>query len=149
MNGFELLKLLKNDEISMTYFGGIISKDMLTFEIPNREIFYICNTDLLQNKGLHWVIIYVPKTNEIEYFDSLGKRPSKFFIQFMRRKKRKIIYNVKELQSSSSTACGFYCLYFLYFRCRNINFERIINEFFRDKSINELFIKKFVKESFV
>ena len=150
MRGIHILRLLERDKLTMNFFGGIISKDMLTFPLPNREIFYICNTDIFENEGLHWVVIYLPYNSDvIEYFDSLGKRPGKLFTDFMQKGNKTIIYSIKKIQKSNSDACGFYCLYFLYLRCRKISFERIIEEFFKSNSGNETNITKFVKESYV
>ena len=150
MRGKDMLDVLSGDDIVLNIFGGIFAKDQLVFELPNREIFFICNTDISSNEGKHWVIIYLPKDGtNIEYFDSLGKRPDNLFVTFMSQSKRYISYNKIRLQSSVSDACAYYCLYFVYFRCRGVSFMDILTSFSFNLDVNEKNVIKFIKESFI
>ena len=121
MRGLEILRILSGDSIILDFFGGVYARDQLIFKLPNREIFYICNIDDSNNEGKHWVVIYYPKNGyNIEYFDSLGKKPIISFVNFMSKSKRFILYNTKRFQGSNSSVCGYFCLYFVYFRCRGV-----------------------------
>lgn len=149
MKGSEILRWISLDILSSSYFGGMFSIDQLTFPLPNRNAFFICNTDVYKNKGKHWVVIYFNKNDKfIEYFDSLGKKPSKEFINFMSQSGKPILYNVKRIQSSISDACGFFCLYFIHLRCRHINFYSIVNNFSSNLKQNEKYAIDYVNNSF-
>lgn len=149
MNGINILKFLTLDINSYSYFGGLFAKDQLKFKFPNRNIFYICNTDFYKNKGKHWVVIFIQKNSSyIEYFDSLGKKPLNEFIKFMSQDNRKILYNTKRLQSKLSAACAYYCLYYIYLRIRGISLNSIINNLTNDTLKNENYVIDFVYDSF-
>ena len=150
MRGIDILDVLSGDDIVLDLFGGIFAKDQLVFELPNKEIFFICNTDISSSEGKHWVVIYLPREgNNIEYFDSLGKRQDNLFVHFMSKSNRFVLYNKIRLQSSVSEACAYYCLYFVYFRCRGVSFIDILTSFSIDLNVNEKDVIKFIKESFV
>ena len=141
-----MLDVLSGDDLVLNIFGGIYAKDQLIFELPKREIFFICNTDISSNEGKQWVVIYLPKDGTyIEYFDSLGKRPDKLFVTFMSESKRYVSYNKIRLQSSVSDACAYYCLYFVYFRCRGVSFNDILTSFAVNLDVNEKNVIKFKK----
>ena len=145
-----MLRILSKDDIILDIFGGVFAKDQLIFGLPNREVFFICNTDKSYNEGKHWVVIYFPKYGDkIEYFDSLGRKPDNLFVNFMTVSKRVILYNSMRLQSSISEACAYYCLYFVYFRCRGISFLNIMDSFSWRLDVNEKNVINFIKESFV
>lgn len=151
MKGFELLNFIIKDSLTLSKFGGIFAVDQLTFLIPNREIFYICNTDISSKEGLHWVVIYSGfKDSSISYFDPLGEKPSSEFINFMSNNvKKRIQFNSKRLQSSYSEHCGYYCLYFIHEICRGLSFENIVNNFSSNLDVNENFVIDFVNQSFL
>jgi len=149
MKGSEILRLISLDRITSSYFGGIFSIDQLTFSIPNRDIYFICNTDFYKNKGKHWVVIFLQKNSKyIEYFDSLGKRPSKRFVDFMSQSGKSILCNIKRFQSKLSYACGYYCLYFIYLRCRYNDFYSIVNNFSSNLNKNEKYVIDYVNHSY-
>ena len=100
MKGIEIIRHLTRDISCWSKFEGIFAIDQLDFLIPDKECFYICNTDESYRKGKHWIVIYVnPKKKETEFFDSQGKKPEDRFITFMKKKKFKIQYNTNRLQS--------------------------------------------------
>ena len=150
MNGKEIVDYLFNDIESFSKFYGIYAIDQLIFELPDKECFLVCNTDESFKTGKHWVVIYInSKTGNIEYFDSLGKKPLDKFLSFMRQDKRNIIYNVKRLQSTSSDSCAFFCLYFIYLRCRGIAFKYLLNSFSFSLLENEKFVREFIKQKLI
>ena len=149
MNGIELINYLRKDITCWSRFNGIFAIDKLNFTIPHTEGYYICNTDESFKRGKHWVVIYISKNaRKIEYFDSLGKIPLNRFIKFMQTRNLKIAHNTKRLQSVSSLACGYFCLYFIYLRSRGISLAYIINNFSSSLNNNEKYVISFVKQNF-
>ena len=61
MKGIDILNYITRDDTLLSIFGGLFAKDQLTFILPDRDIFFICNTQNAKEKGKHWVVIYVPK----------------------------------------------------------------------------------------
>jgi hypothetical protein len=70
-----------------------------------------------ENSGTHWTALFI-KNNIAVYFDSYGLAPPKDIKQFC--KSKKLIYNTDTIQSFESTACGYYCILFLY-HLNNLN----------------------------
>lgn len=149
MKGYQLLQMINLDREGSKTFGGLYAIDQLNFNFPNRDVYYICNTDRYENRGKHWIVIYNKKDSSyIEYFDSLGHKPNNKFINFMSQSKKNILYNKKRLQSRISKACGYFCLYFIYLRCRNVDFYSILDNFSSDVQNNEKYVVDFIHNSF-
>lgn len=149
MKGYNLLEYIISDSISYSKFGGMFAVDQLIFPLPNKDVYYICNTDFYSKKGKHWVVIYHNQnTPYVEYFDSLGQKPTKLFIDFMSQRGKQILYSKKRIQSRKSIACGYFCLYFIYLRSRYVEFSDIINNFSNDMINNEKYVIDFVNHSF-
>ena len=148
MNADGLMKYLEKDDRSLSKFYGVFAIDELKFSIPDKTGYLICNTDESYNKGKHWVVLFFTKNNkEIEYFDSLGNKPAERFINFMRQDNHYIIYNTKKLQSSLSDSCGYFCLYLIFFMCRDIDYKSIIDNFSHSHHKNEKHVEKFIKQT--
>ena len=98
MNGHDILNYLKKDVMCFSKFLGIYAIDKLNFKLPERECFLICNTDESFREGKHWIVIYInSERGDVEYFDSLGKRPLDKFVKFMNQDNRKILFNKKKI----------------------------------------------------
>ena len=148
MNGLDILNYISKDDMLLSRFGGLFAIDQLHFKLPQRDIFYICNTDTAKQKGKHWIVIYFPQHGmTIEYFDSLGKKPSAPFVKFMSQTNRTILFNTRRLQGISSKACGYYCLYFAFFRSRDLHYGNIIDNFSDSLETNEKYVIEFIKHS--
>ena len=110
----------------------VFPSDNIPNNTENRR-FFIINTDGISSPGSHWVSIFLPENSEAEFFDSLGRCPSyysQFILDFLiEHSPRGFIYNYKRLQPPNSSTCGLYCLYFLYYRTKNISFQEILKYF--------------------
>ena len=150
MNGNDLLKYLINDIVCFSKFHGIYAIDKLNFKLPDKECYLICNTDESFRRGKHWIVIYInSKNGDVEYFDSLGKQPLDKFVRFMRQDNRKILHNIKRVQGVSSDSCAFFCLYFIYFRCRGVSFKSLLNSFSFSLNENEKYVTGFIKQKLI
>ena len=58
---------------------------------------------------------------------------------------KKILYNTSQIQDIKSSACGWYCYYFITMRSKGKSFYDIIQEFSIDPSKNDMILKKFLK----
>ena len=90
MNEVDILQYINNDESISKYFRGIMAFDELPFKcmIPS---LYIINTDSSGGFGKHWISIFV-NLNEMEYLDSLGRKPKEllFFLHNQNMPKKSI-----------------------------------------------------------
>lgn len=119
----------------MNHFIGVFSCDTLPWRDINRPQFsLVCNMSPAGEKGSHFIAIYAEKS-VIIYFDSFGTPPilNKFIFNFLVKTKRKILYNENWIQHPLSSACGYFCIYFLlYFEKINLVEKNsvIINKFY-------------------
>ena len=113
-------------------------------QVPARSPFYPCclitNTDPSDLPGMHWVAIYYPNPNEIEFFDSCGNPPTAFNFTIRNTFVR---YNPYEIQSLDSTSCGHYCIYFLYERSHKKSFLSIVTHLFSIKHKSDHVVTSF------
>jgi hypothetical protein len=90
----------------------------------------IINHDKEAEIGSHWVACWMPDNSRVMYFDSLGNPPPIGEIRnFLFRNFSEVYFNTRPLQEVISSACGPFCLYFLYYATQNVPFERIISIF--------------------
>ena len=117
------------------YFLGIRNIDTLSKTVPINH-FVICNTDLSSGPGKHWFVLFRYNQRELECFDSLGVGAERqAFLRSVKFKSiRELNYNESPVQSVESSSCGQFCLFFIFERLHNLDFEfsDLINEIFTD-----------------
>jgi hypothetical protein len=87
------------------------------------------NTDESYSPGEHWIGIFIPSHEHVEYYDSLGVWPpvpaiAKYLSNFAN-----IHYNYDiPIQSPLESTCGLHVIYFLHRRCSGVSMKEIIKE---------------------
>ena len=126
---------------------GVYSVDTL----PYRPLFYpscyVVNTDESTDTGEHWVCIYFNSNLNAEFFCSFANNPyfyDKRIIMFIERNCTSWICNVKRVQSSLSTVCGQYCIFFAVCKSINVSLGRICSLFCNHYEFNDLIVNKYV-----
>jgi len=135
----ELNSIIKNDVITQSHFLGCFAAD----QVPKlgKNTFIILNTDPKNEEGEHWVVFHKYSENKFEFFDSLGFSP--FHYKFKNLPNFDyIIYNKQQYQSSFSNACGYYCLYYLFYKSRGYRLEDILLNFSTNLNSNDLYVKR-------
>jgi hypothetical protein len=79
--------------------------------------------------GSHWVGIFMPTPYIAYYFDSLGDMPNKCIIDRLLKHFTNIKYNKMQLQPLTSSTCGLYVIYFIYFMACGVSFDHFISMF--------------------
>jgi hypothetical protein len=139
-----LLDLLKNIDIGKKYFKGIYAVDNIPKFLSRLEQFIV-----IINIGMHFVTLY-GKPNLLVYIDSFGNPPPSSMKKFLSTCKRKIVSNIKQIQSPYSSHCGLYAvLYVLFFntremrkKCKTIVFDK--NDLLKNDDICISHIKYYV-----
>jgi len=143
----DILSNLDIDRV-LNNFDGYIScvcKDELTgLTIPKNQIsFAVINAGDRATGGSHWRGYFNdPKDDHIDYFDPYGVVPDVQTLAFLRKANKKILYNTSQLQDIESTACGYYCLYFILSRIQNKPMYDIVMNL-KQNGGNEKFIQDF------
>ena len=149
MQGFELTKFFDYLPNLKKHYRGIFSIDTLPKSLKLRQ-FLICNTDSSLGSGLHWFCLIRSSKFTVECFDSLGITPSKKTIlqnycHF--RGISELEFNETAFQSTDSTTCGLFSIYFLIHRMHNLDlsFKELLEEIFHDQNteLNEIEVSQF------
>jgi len=128
----DIYKLLSKDEYAKKDFKNVLPYDCLPPR-PQYPSSYVINTDPAGEKGEHWLALYYDKNGECTFFDSFGKSPEYFGLdKYIKRTSTRFEYNNRQIQSLFSTACGYYCIYFILLKSRNFCLNDIQNLFSRN-----------------
>lgn len=104
-----LTNLLNHLSVSDKYYKGVFAFDNIPNNLCNESVFII-----IVNIGLHFVTIYAT-SDFVLYIDSLGKPSPSNMSFFLSQCKRPIFFNNRQIQSFTSTHCGFFAVLFVLF----------------------------------
>ena len=138
MNTDEIRRALRR----VTNFDGVYSIDRL----PDRPHLLVCNTDPSHRPGRHWICICV-ENGTGEYFDSFGRPPNDGLRHYMNIVCEHWTFNARQLQSTVSSFCGHYCIYYCLLRSRGITMREIVASFSNDTGFNDCMMHAFVCRS--
>lgn len=142
---------LRKDKYTQAAFQGVYPSNNLTNRIVSYPALIIANVDTSEKPGSHWVAFYFTLDREAEFFDSYGLLPSDYtrtFTAFLNSNASSWNFNSVTLQSENSQVCGHYCLYYSFFRCRNVSMSTIIHRFSKNKYRNDFLVKRFIEKMF-
>ena len=153
MDNLQISKVLKKHDVTRLYFEGVYSSDEIPWNKKNltkqQKCFFIFNLDPSYKAGSHWVCIYTSPCHHALYFDSYGLPPpnnTRNFDYFMDNCYQ---YNSKKLQDFSSTNCGQWCMYFIYFMTLNNSFTNFLKLFSCAEPLkNDYILSQLVRETF-
>ena len=133
------------NNITEPYFDGIYSSDTLT-DITIQPKMIICNTHPSHKEGEHWLLFFFEKNN-VDFFDSLGKKLEYYgreFTDFVKMYADTYQESNDRIQPINSSLCGYYCLYYAYYRCKGYDMNTILNKMsVESNNIYEFVLKKF------
>ena len=148
MDAKQLLQALHqlNKNHNCQFHIGVYASDTIPTKYK-RPAAIIANTDEQHKPGTHWICFYIPKSGNIEYFDSYGFPPLvNGYINFLKRQNFK--YNKKGLQSLTSNVCGHYCLCFLGSRMNNNSMNDFLKLFSKHSKRNDQLVRAYVNKIF-
>ena len=118
LNG-EQLQCLAEAFITQIDFLGSFAKDELIYLLSKKKPVSCAfvNTHPRYKPGEHWTAIYFPvnRNERPEFFDSYGKTCTDYGFDVLAGLNPRMA-NGGQIQSSNSDYCGFYCLYYLFFK---------------------------------
>jgi len=125
-------------------FIGTFARDEIPI-IKKRPCSFIINTDLKNQKGEHWVGLYIGENNEAFYFDSFGLPPyHKEISDYINNNSNQVRFSTVTLQTPSqfSVTCGHYCIIFIIFMSKGHSFDDLIALFTRNTFLNDMIVRR-------
>ena len=125
----DLDMILKRDHVTKKGYLGAFP----ACEIPiskKKRYFFITNTDLHDEPGTHWTA-WMVEGDKIDFFDSFGRSPNNKQFPYEFKKfilGKKVSYSAFRVQQYTSNTCGYFCMYYIYFRSLGLDFGYIINQ---------------------
>ena len=116
----ELLQLVLKDCKTASVVTGIYAIDTLPVLVKHPAAL-IVNLSPSTSGGSHWIVIFVDKNRRGLYFDSLGRKPPRPILKFLRKNCKYFSINRIQYQADDSVFCGLFCIVFIYFKVRNQN----------------------------
>ena len=105
-------------------------RDELNNRKPIKNECLILNIDHSNNKGTHWVCMFITEGVPY-YFDSYGFGPPSEVIDYLKDFAEFYYNNTFKIQKYNEVICGHYCLYMLYKLSNGLNFYTILDELYR------------------
>lgn len=150
MNELELEQCFKLHPLTKHKFAGVFARNEVWQRKGNPETFIIANTDVRDEPGTHWMLIFWTKHGLAVYFDSYGIRPVNGDIEeYLLCTSPVYVYNSQRLQGDYSSVCGHYVAYVATQLCSGFTLPEIRKLFSKtnfnlnDKHIISLFRKEF------
>ena len=146
MSNFDLLNWIK--KLGIKHFRGVYSRDALPPKILKDEV-GIINLDSQIGPGTHWVAYRNIDDFACEYFDSFGLIMPSDVQKYLSTSGKTVLYSGDEIQERDSVLCGYWCLYYLLERQKDVPMLNVIHnaEFdMKDKSVNHGFIINYFKK---
>ena len=131
-------KILKKDPETKKYFIGVFARDELPEELTYPCCF-VLNTQNRSEKGEHWLAFCYNSKRICYFFDSYGLSPYYYNLNnYVANSSDNFIWNMRRIQGDSNY-CGFYCIFYLIFACRN-NLKTFYNKFNLELNKNDFII---------
>ena len=142
MNTREIEYILRKNRKTASVFLGAVPSD----GIPDASIFpyaVVINTEPHDDRGRHWVAVFVESKDRVEYFDSYGGLPNSNIATFLLRFPH-LLRHTDSFQSLSSKVCGHYCIFFLIKRCSRRSFAQIVSTLKAQRPRTDRYVANYV-----
>ena len=149
MDNTTINHVLKKHPLTKKYFKGVYSRNTLPkFENDKRrrKMFLVVNTDPSYKDGSHWIVLMLNTHGKKNiYFDSYGLPPQ--YYVFKKFLENNYTYSKKQVQHPLSTACGQWCIFFIWEKCKGKHLNRILkfftkNDFLGNDHVMNLLVEK-------
>ena len=135
MDTLQIKRALEHNTFTKKTFSGVFAADELPEIIDASPCGFVANTDPSTEPGTHWLAFYYPSRGERGFFDSYGYPPDNYGEAFKLYGVE--TWNKRKIQSSWSTVCGQYCIFYLYYKSRGYSMNKIVNMFTDNTCLND------------
>lgn len=147
MNNLEINKVLSRSPLTADCYQGCYAADRIPKGLNRFPHCMVVNTASTEEPGEHWVALYAPAENSIEYYDSFADwPPTSPHIRAYLEHFAKVERSEHPLQSERSSACGRHVIYFLIRRCQGWPLKRIVSHLRTCKTAPDRLVNTFVRQ---
>ena len=146
LSNFDLEKWV--DDLGITYFRTIFSRDRLPDQISKKEC-GIINLDSVEGEGTHWVCYRNIDTHMAEYFDPFGLIMPHEIQHYLSTSGKKVLFSQDEIQNRNTVLCGYWCLYYLIERQKGKNILDVIHHEDFDEDNSDFIKDYFISHKFL
>lgn len=141
LNTMDLYRCINEDDFARASFLGVFPRDRIP-SIYRFPCSFIINTQPSYRPGEHWLAIHYDSKRNCAFFDSYGLPPSFYSLEnFIKTTSFAFSTNTRQLQDFDSSACGYYCIYFILLMSREFNLNDIVSLFSKDDfKINDFLV---------
>ncbi|KAI0207790.1 hypothetical protein LSAT2_007533 [Lamellibrachia satsuma] len=138
MDTLLIARLLAMDPRTRSIFRGVVPKDGLYTTRDALRAAFVCNTDVGDKLGEHWIAFYLDADGRGDYFCSYGLPPRHaMFRTFMNEHYSEWTHNNRRLQNPLSNVCGQYCVAYVLLLCNGFPMRTFVNIFGTDLVAND------------
>ena len=107
----------------------------------------VVNLEQSNEDGSHWIGLFAKTREHIFYFDSYGidstRAPYDLVEKYLKENYNRITRNTIPFQSTFSSVCGHYCIFFIYYMSLGSSFNELI-QVLRKTDCPDSYVKSFV-----
>ena len=134
--------MARRKPLTASQFEGVFAADQIPKHVRSYPASMIVNTDPSHLPGEHWLALHFPSPEEVKFFDSYGFPPTAYGDCFTKALEHKqVTRNQKSLQSADSNVCGYYCIFFLYYKARGKSIPQIEKVFHNEDHLVVQFVR--------
>jgi hypothetical protein len=118
----------------LNYIGTLPCDKLSDIKVNSYPTCLIANADNSNEKGSHWLSVYVQSPNEVNFFDSYAEDISKYkdiehFVYSVSKQQPPLQLTDSPLQGETSDVCGHWCILFIRLRSKGLSFNDFVNIF--------------------
>ena len=153
MNTREIDHALRTHGSTKAVFKGVFSADSLPSAQTRQGMVgpaaWVCNTDPSNQPGSHWIAFYQDTPSQLEIFDSFGRPITSYHSNIQDFCDGALLVQQSQVvQSSLSTTCGQFVMFFLLRRASGESYSQIIHLFTDSTEANDIMVCQYVNHYF-
>ena len=140
----QLQSIINSDSRTCHQFLGVFAADLIPQNMSGNTMATVncCNHNM---GGEHWIALFMNNNGCLEFFDSYALSPNTYNLKSKLPKTSQIVCNKKRIQGMFTEVCGYYCLYYIYFKARGYQMGVITEKFSNDFPHNDNYVYNQIK----
>lgn len=143
MNTLQLETILSSDPVIKQW--EVIPFNHLPSQAPEKETFFVLNTDSCEGDGTHWFMLRYCNRDHSEIFCSFGQPYEVDLPPYV----TEYTYNPHQIQSTLSVTCGHHVIYVIFHLARGWKFAEVMRSYDpTNLDYNDQMVYRFVCDKF-